>query len=167
MQCIYRERGNFQIYRSTPSKLNLMREYILLSGTAWFMGFFPMLEIYLAIPSVMAMGLDPVSAVLWASFGNFIPVPLLVFFSEQLARIGWIGRRLEKMANSRFSQWIQRWGYYAIVLFTPIISSWVVGMLGSTLGLNKSRLFTAAAVSILLYGILIALLTGLGIDLLR
>lgn len=48
-----------------------MLNYIWLAASAWFMGFFPMLEIYIAIPATMLMGLDTISAIFWAGLGNF------------------------------------------------------------------------------------------------
>jgi hypothetical protein len=45
--------------------------------SVWFIGFFPLAEIYVAVPAGIAMGLDTGSAVLWGSAGNYAPVLLL------------------------------------------------------------------------------------------
>lgn len=64
-----------------------MLNYLWLAASAWFMGFFPMLEIYVAIPASMVMGLDAVSSIIWAGFGNFLPVPMIAFFLSASCKI--------------------------------------------------------------------------------
>jgi len=46
-----------------------MVEYIAKAFAAWFIGFFPYFEIYVAVPAAIAMGLDYFSAVTWSVFG--------------------------------------------------------------------------------------------------
>jgi len=41
-------------------------DYAWRAATAWFLGFAPVAEIYVAVPAALAMGLDPVSVVAWA-----------------------------------------------------------------------------------------------------
>ena len=43
-----------------------MWDYIALAFGAWFAGFFPLAEIYVAVPLALASGLDGVSTVFWA-----------------------------------------------------------------------------------------------------
>lgn len=40
-----------------------MLEYLARAAAAWFVGFFPLAEIYVAVPAAMAAGLDDVSVV--------------------------------------------------------------------------------------------------------
>ncbi|MFD2673213.1 small multi-drug export protein [Marinicrinis sediminis] len=142
-----------------------MLEYITLMGTAWFIGFFPMFEIYLAIPSTMVMGLDPVSAVVWSCIGNFTPIPLIAYFYDFLCRFPRIGKWLNKMANHKYQPQVEKRGAIAIMLFTPLIGSWAVAVLGKAVGMSRSTLLIFSAISIVGYGIIIAVLTVLGVDL--
>ncbi|QUE87281.1 MULTISPECIES: small multi-drug export protein [Exiguobacterium] len=139
-------------------------EYISLSATAWFMGFFPMFEIYLAIPSTMLLGLDHVSAVLWAGFGNFLPVPLLAYFYDWLHRFKRLSGWLDRLEKHRFSHLMREHGSWSIILVTPLLGSWVVGVIGHSIGMRRSTLLIYSAISIFGYGVIIAWLTSKGIE---
>lgn len=140
-------------------------EYISLATTAWFMGFFPMFEIYLAIPSTMLLGLDGPSAVLWAGIGNFLPILLLAYFYDWLHRYPRIAVWLGRLENHRFSYLMRERGSWVIILVTPLLGSWVVGVIGHTIGMNRATLLTYSLISIFGYGIGIAFLTSQGIRL--
>ena len=49
-------------------------DYVARAASAWFLGFFPFVEIYVAVPTAFAFGLDPSSAVVWPVLGNVTPV---------------------------------------------------------------------------------------------
>ncbi|SDN75503.1 Putative small multi-drug export protein [Tenuibacillus multivorans] len=141
-----------------------MMEYIWLCFMAWFIGFFPMFEIYIAIPATMAVGLDGFSSVLWSCVGNFMAIPLIVFFYDKLSRFERINKFLLKTSVSRFSHKIRKGSFGFILLTTPIVGSWTIGVLCKLIGLSKKKIFTSSAISIALYGLIIGILTKLGID---
>ena len=141
-----------------------MKEYLWLSLIAWFMGFFPLFEIYVAIPSSMALVLDMLSAVLWACLGNFIAIPVIVYFYDSLSRINKVNTYFQKLSGSRFSGKVRNGSMLFILIGTPIVGSWAIGVLGKVIGLDKKRLFLYSGLSIGVYGILIGMLTKLGID---
>ncbi|MFD1388384.1 small multi-drug export protein [Oceanobacillus sp. FSL W7-1293] len=140
-----------------------MLNYLSLAATAWFIGFFPMFEIYIAIPATMVMGLDAVSSIIWSSFGNFLPIPFIAFFYQLLAKSERIKKWLDKLANSRYKHRIEKQGPLVVVLLTPIIGSWAVAVIANGIGMNKVKLFISAGASILVYGIVIAVLTYYGV----
>ncbi|WP_040984181.1 small multi-drug export protein [Oceanobacillus jeddahense] len=140
-----------------------MLNYLGLAATAWFIGFFPMFEIYIAIPATMVMGLDAVSSIIWSSFGNFFPVPLIAFFYQLLAKSKRIKKWLDKLANSKYKYRIEKQGPLVVVLLTPMIGSWAVAVIANGIGMSKIRLFVSAGASILIYGIVIAVLTHYGV----
>ncbi|MEK4300329.1 small multi-drug export protein [Oceanobacillus sp. FSL W8-0428] len=141
-----------------------MLNYLWLAASAWFMGFFPMLEIYVAIPASMVMGLDAVSSIIWAGFGNFLPVPMIAFFYQLLAKSERIKKWLDKLANSKYKYRIEKQGPLVVVLLTPIIGSWAVAVIANGIGMNKLKLFISAGASILIYGVIIAVLTYYGVE---
>lgn len=141
-----------------------MLNYLGLSATAWFIGFFPMFEIYIAIPATMAMGLDTVSSIAWSGLGNFLPVPLIAFFYQLLAKSKRIKGWLDKLADSKYKHRIEKQGPLVVLLLTPVVGSWAVAVIANGVGMNKMKLFISAGGSILLYGIIIAVLTHFGID---
>lgn len=141
-----------------------MQEYIWLSIIAWFMGFFPLFEIYLAIPSTMALGLDMVSSIIWSGIGTFLAIPFIVYFFDYLSRFAWIKRFLLKFADSKYSEKIRNKSFLFILVATPIAGTWTIGVIGKLVDLEKKPFFIASAISIAIYGILIGVLTQLGID---
>jgi len=143
-----------------------MYEYLALSATAFIMGFVPIFEIYLAIPITMALGLDGASAVLWSCIGNFLAIPFVIVFYDALNRWERLGRYLQRIADSKWSRKMRQNGCLFILIATPIIGSWAVGVVGKVIGMQKTRLLVSSGVSIFAYGILIGVLTQFGIDLL-
>lgn len=131
------------------------------------MGFFPLFEIYLAIPSTMALGLDMVSSVVWSGFGTFIAIPFIVYFFEFLSRIKCVKKFFFKLSQSKYSEKIRKRGFLFILVATPLIGTWTIGVIGKLVDLEKRPLFIASAVSIAVYGIIIGVLTQLGIDLIQ
>jgi len=142
-----------------------MYEYLARSATAFIMGFVPIFEIYLAIPITMALGLDGVSAVVWSCLGNFLAIPFVIVFYDRLNRWEWWSRYLQKIADSKWSRKMRQNGSLFILIATPIIGSWAVGVVGKVIGMGKTKLLVSSGASIFAYGILIGALTQFGIDL--
>lgn len=141
-----------------------MENYIWLAATSWFMGFFPLFEIYLAVPASMGMGLGVVSAVFWSWFGNFFVIPFISYFYDWLTKFKKVNTYFRKLANSKTSKKLNDGGFLIILIATPILGSWGTGVVGKVIGLDRKRLFLASGISIAVYGILIGVLTQLGID---
>lgn len=141
-----------------------MFDYIWLAVTAWFMGFFPLFEIYLAVPTTMGLGLDIVSAVFWSWLGNFIVIPFIFYFYEWLTKFHKINKYFTKLENSKTSKKLRKGGFIVVLIGTPVFGSWTIGVAGRIIGMHRKRLFLSSAISIAVYGFLIAILTQLGID---
>lgn len=140
-------------------------EYVSRAATAWFLGFFPFFEIYVAVPASIALGLDYVSAVVWSVLGNYTPVLLIVFGYEQLLRVERVKRWLEGRRSERFEVLINRYGTPFILLVTPWIGVWVVATTARLLGMNRSALLIYSLLSICAYAVVIAAGIAFGIDL--
>lgn len=143
----------------------MMLEYIVLAATAWALGFVPYFEIYLAVPATMAMGLDPISSVFWSGLGNFSAVPVILFAREKLSHVSKISDWLEKLANSKYRETIDRLGNSFVLLFTPVTGIWVTAAVASTFGLTRSKLLITSAISVFLYGSIMAVATSTGLEL--
>lgn len=141
-----------------------MMEYILLALMAWVLGFIPYFEIYLAVPATLALGLDPVSSVVWAGLGNFFAVPVILFMREKLSHIPKIKRWLDKFTYSKYQETVNRMGYLFIIIFTPLAGIWVAAALASTLGYNNKGLMITSALSVAIYGSLTAVATLAGFE---
>jgi uncharacterized membrane protein len=138
-------------------------EYIFLSLSVWFLGFFPLAEIYVAIPAAMAMGLDPVSVFFWSVFGNFTPLLLIHFFYEQMARSEWLQRWLNRFISPKFKQKVDSHGTWFVLVATPWTGVWVMGVTAKLLGMDTRKLLWTSLVSITIYGIVLVALIQSGI----
>lgn len=143
-----------------------MLEYLSKAGVAWFMGFFPLIEIYAAVPAAIALGLDHISAASWAVAGNYTPVLLIVFGYERLMRIEKLRNWLESRISARFETMVNRYGAWFILLVTPWVGVWIVAATAQFFGMKRSPLLFYSFISVALYGFLIALGVNKGIALL-
>ena len=142
-----------------------MTDYLLRAASAWFLGFFPFLEIYAAVPAAFALGLDPVSAVTWPVLGNVAPVFLIAFAYERLLRIERLGRWLEGRRSERFERWTRRYGPPLVAVITPWIGVWAVAATAMALGMRKGPLAAYATLGIVVYAVAIGTAIVIGFDL--
>ncbi len=141
-----------------------MLDYLAKAASAWFLGFFPFFEIYVAVPAALALGLDYASAVIWPVLGNFTPVLLIVFGYRQLMRIERVKRWLGGRTSPRFEELVNRYGAPFILLITPWIGVWLVAATARALGMARRPLLIYSFISIALYAVLIAAGIGLGFE---
>lgn len=140
----------------------VMFAYFAKAFSVWFIGFFPLAEIYVAVPSGFALGLDPFSVVFWSVFGNFLPAVLVTSFYDKIAGRGRIGRWLQGLASEKLKQKLNSHGFLFTALLTPWVGVWVIAATVKLFGM-KTRLFLQASfVGILIYAIVIAAIITLG-----
>ncbi|MFQ3647337.1 MAG: small multi-drug export protein [Anaerolineae bacterium] len=144
----------------------VMWDYVVKAGSAWFAGFFPLAEIYVAIPFAMSIGLDAVSAALWAALGNITPIILMSLLYDRLTRVAWLRERLERMVSERFAKAVNRYGTGIILLITPWIGVWIVAVTARVMGMRHTRLIAAASLSVTLYAVALAVMLQTGAALL-
>lgn len=143
-----------------------MIDYAIRAAGAWFLGFFPLAEIYVAIPAAMATGLDPASVLFWSVFGNFTPLILIHFFHEQLSRSERIKRWLEKLNSPKFRQKVDRHGVWFVLIATPWTGVWAMGVTAKLLGMDGRKLLWSSLASIVVYGAVLVVMIEMGISLL-
>lgn len=138
-------------------------EYAAKAAAAWFLGFFPFAEIYVAVPAARLMGLDPVSSVVWPVLGNWLPVPLILYAYEQLLRVPVLGRWLgPERRSQRFERLVERHGAWLVVVITPWIGIWLVAATARVAGMSPRPLLLYSALSVVLYAVAIVVLIALG-----
>ncbi|MBA2663218.1 MAG: small multi-drug export protein [Bradymonadaceae bacterium] len=141
-----------------------MTEYLAKALATWLIAFFPLAEIYVAVPSAMAMGLDPLSAVAWSVFGNYVPVFVVYVAYSQILRIPRFGPWLERRASATVRDRLDRHGFWFVVLITPWIGVWIVALVVRLFGMDARRFFLSSFISIALYAIVIAAAISLGLE---
>ncbi|TVR20445.1 MAG: hypothetical protein EA396_10690 [Anaerolineaceae bacterium] len=138
-------------------------EYLFRAVGTWFLGFFPLAEIYIAVPAGVASGLDDVSVIFWAVLGNFLPV-LLVHYGYagliQPSRFGrWLAGRVSDSARER----VNRYGVWFVLVFTPWTGVWLMAVTAKLAGMNFTRFMWVAFASILIYAVGIVVLIRAGL----
>jgi uncharacterized membrane protein len=139
-------------------------EYAGKAAAAWFMGFFPFFEIYVAVPAAIALGLDYFSAVFWSVLGNFTPVLLILYAHRQLMRVKRLRSWMARRTSGRLERWLDRYGNWAVLFATPWVGIWVVAATARTLGMRSHTILTYSFISIVLYAVLIAAGIALGVE---
>ncbi|GEM_PF-666072 len=138
-------------------------EYGSKSFVGWAMGFFPMFEIYGAVPASYALGLGVVSSVVWAVFGNILPVWVIHYGYEYLQRYPRINAWLERLASDKVQQRMNRYGMLGVLVLTPWLGIWAMAITARALGMKVGRLFVFASISVTIYAIIIATTLDVGI----
>ena len=145
----------------------LIAEYMTKALATWSVGFFPYAEVYVAVAAGMAMQLDVMSSVVWGVFGNFTPVPLMLWSYGRLMRIpqlrAWL-LRIEKQGGQRVKRDFDRYGAWFLILMTPILSSWTIAVVTPIIGIHPRRIILFSFISITLYGVLTAAAIASGVS---
>lgn len=145
----------------------LIAQYMTKALATWSVGFFPYFEVYAAVAAGMAMKLDVVSSVVWGVFGNFTPIPLLLWGYSRLMRIpqlrAWL-LRMEKRAGQKAKRAFDRYGAWFLILMTPILGSWTIAVVAPIIGIHPRRILLFSFISIALYGVVTAVAIASGMN---
>lgn len=141
-------------------------DYVSRAGAAWFLGFFPLAEIYVAVPAAIASGLDDVSVIFWTVTGNFTPALLINGLYEWLRTFDRVDRWFDRMTSEKVQQRLNRYGVWVVLVLTPWVGIWAMTVTAKVFGMNTMRFFTAALLSIVSYAVIILFGIRTGADLL-
>jgi uncharacterized membrane protein len=139
-------------------------DYAWKAATVWTVGFVPLTELYIAVPTGMALGLDPVSAVLWTVLGNYAPVLLIHWAYERLRRMPQLAAWFDRLASRRWRERIETGGPLAIILLTPLAGVWATAVTMKALRIDSNGFLLWSFVSVVGFSALTAVLVGLGVD---
>jgi uncharacterized membrane protein len=145
----------------------LIIQYLTKALTTWSIGFFPYFEVYAAVAAGMAMKLDVVSSVVWGVFGNFTPIPLLLWSYSRLMHIPqlrvWL-LRMERRGGQKVKRAFDRYGAWFLILMTPILGSWTIAIIAPIIGIPPRQILLFSFVSITLYGVVTAVAIASGVN---
>lgn len=139
-----------------------MIDYAIRAAGAWFLGFFPLAEIYVAVPAAMASGLDDLSVLFWTVLGNFTPVLLIHALYNGLMNVPRIRDWFARLVSERAKAHINRWGMAIVLLITPWIGIWAMAVTAKAVQMHTGRFFLTAFISILSYAVIIVLTLRFG-----
>lgn len=142
----------------------VMLDYIVGALGAWLIAFLPLTGIYIAVPAAVAAGLDNLSVVIWAVFGNYMPIVVIHWLYERLMRIERVRILLRRLVSQQIKVQIDRWGLWFVLLLTPLAGVWLVAITVKSLGMESRRFLLASFVSILGYAIVILIALRFGIS---
>ncbi len=142
-------------------------DYLTRAFSTWFAGFFPLAEIYVAVPAALAIGMDSASVIFWAVLGNYTPVLLIHYGYEQLSRSRRIAAWLDRLYSEKLKSRIQRYEIGFVLLMTPWTGVWVMTVTAKILRMRPARFLVASFVSVLVYAVLLVFLINSGVDLFR
>lgn len=138
-------------------------EYGGKSFISWFMGFFPAFEIYGAVPASYALGLGVISSIIWAVFGNLIPVFVIHYGYEYLSDYPRINAWLDRLSSEKVQQRMNRYGAIGVLILTPWTGIWAMAITARALGMKVGRLFLFSGISVTVYAIIIATTLDVGV----
>lgn len=141
-----------------------MINYFLKGLTVFLIGFFPNAEIYIAIPTGLAMGLDTVSTVVWGVMGNFMPILFVHYGYEKLLKIPRLGKWLNRLASEKVRTKVENGGFWFYLIMTPLMGTWVMGLAVKMLQIHPKKFFVPTFLSITISALLIAILIASGLD---
>jgi len=139
-------------------------DYLSKGLMTWWVGFFPAFEIYVAVPTGLALGLTLIEAVLWGVAGNFTPILLIHYGYERLKKIPRLARWMARLTSERLQARVNRYGAWFVLFFTPLTGVWVMALTAKALRMDGRRLLWVSLASILVYGTITALLVQLGLE---
>ena len=128
------------------------------------LGFSPMAGIYISIPVPISLGLHWFIAFFWGTVGTYVILPFIHFMYHILLRFSYIKNWHDRQLESKRHDQIVRYGSTIILLAAPFIGFWTIGIIMKALAFDKVRFFLYPAISVIFYGLLIALGTYYGIS---
>lgn len=140
-----------------------MSEYLIKAFAVWFIGFFPLAEIYVAVPAGLTLGLDIWSVVIWSVFGNYIPAVLISLLYDKLKQYPKIDHYLQKLSSEKIRRRMVRHGTWTTLLLTPWLGVWVMAATVKFFGMQTRPFLVASFISISVYAIVLAILIRLGL----
>jgi len=142
-----------------------MMEYISKAFLVWLLGFCPALEICVAVPLGIALGLDYCSTLIWSVTGSYIAVLLIHYGYEWFTQIPQVKTWLEHFSLQRFKNWIEIYGIGFVLLTIPFLGVWVTVVTMKMFKMDSGLFLVYSFVGIVICAVTMAVLTYTGIDL--
>ena len=151
-----------------------MFEFIYQFGIVFIVAATPWLEIWLAIPAGLVMGLNPIACFVAGVSGNFLPLVgiIMVYPRTREWFFNWLMKEAEgkpvSSKRQRFNSLWQKYGLPGVALTAPItLGAHLATILILLLGSTGSRVLIWMAVSLILWGAGTTVISYYGIETFR
>ncbi|WP_342526314.1 small multi-drug export protein [Chryseomicrobium sp. FSL W7-1435] len=142
----------------------IMEYFLVFLGAA-----IPWLEMGLVIPVGIVTGLDPVLVTIVAAIGNLLTVFIVIIGFERFQR--WLAKRRKakqaepsKRSNRAKELW-KKYGLPGMIMLGPVlIGTHVAAFIALVVGGSKIQTTIWSTISIILWALVFAVLTALGVD---
>lgn len=141
-----------------------MIEYMSKFMIVWAVAFLPVSELFIAIPTGFALGLDSTSILVSTITGNILPILLIHFGFQQMMRIESVQRWLMRLATPKVQGLATRYGLWLILVGTPLVGVWAIGITAELTAINRRNVFLTALVSICIYSLGVTFAAVYGVE---
>ena len=132
------------------------------------LGFTPFVEIIGAVPTGLALHMEPLEAAGWSVLGNNGLIIVLLFLLKPLEKQAWFRTwRRQITIPTPMQRVLERFGAPAIVILGPTMGMFFIVPIARGLGIPTVRVALAAMVGNALFAMMYALLLSLGVSALR
>ncbi|MFV0255208.1 MAG: COG2426 family protein [Erysipelotrichaceae bacterium] len=124
----------------------------------------PLIELRGGLPVAIALGLNPIYALIICFLGNLLPVPFIIWlitpifnYLKEFKIFKGIVENLEAKADMKKDK-IEKYEFWGLLLFVAIpmpgTGAWTGSLIAALLDMNKQKSLLAATLGILLAGII-------------
>lgn len=125
----------------------------------------PVGELLVAIPTGVALGLNPVVVLAMVLVANYLPAQAIDLAFSLAQRHPRLVQLLQKFARPGVTRLLNRYGLLGVLVATPWVGVYTMVVALRLLGMGRVRLLAGVGVSLLLYGVVVAILATLGKEL--
>lgn len=138
----------------------------------------PLVELRLAVPFAIGMGIDYIPAIIICAIGNMVPVPFIYFFARKFLAWGAEKKKIGKvcrfflvkgeLAGQKLVSRTGRYGLFiALLLFVgipiPGTGAWTGTLAASFLDMGFKSTVLSVSLGVVLAGIIMAVASALGL----
>ncbi len=142
----------------------------------FFLAFLPITELRASIPiGITLYHIDWKIVFCISVLGNLVPVIFLLLFLDPVSKILRKNQKIDKLflwlfekTRNRTKEKMKRFGYLALLLFVaiplPVTGAWTGSIVAFLYKIPKKKAFLFISIGVLIAGIIVSLLTFLGIN---
>lgn len=135
--------------------------------TIFILSLLPIIELRGGLIAASLLKVSFIKAFIVCYIGNILPVPFILWFIRKIMNwmrnikifkklVTWLDKKVEKKKGQ-----IEKYGFWGVVLFVgiplPGTGAWTGSLIAAMLDMNKKKAFIAAALGVLIAGIIMSI----------